>query len=186
MSEDLQAGDLLVSPPSIIDSRFEKTVLFLTHHGEVGSLALCVNRPTDHKINDILKELDLKLDKNFPLYWGGPVNSSTIWMLHSNEWHIDTTIPINDHWSLTSHISMFHHLSDSDEPKKFRVFFGQASWGPGQLMGELEGDPPWSKNHSWLTVKNPNPSWMMDTNAKNLWIEATQICGEQAVEKWLI
>jgi putative transcriptional regulator len=183
---DLQAGDLLVSPPAMIDSRFEKTVLLLTHHGEVGSLALCVNRLTEHKVNDILKELDLKLEKNFPLYWGGPVNPSTIWMLHSKEWRVNTTISINENWSLTSHVTMFHRLKDDDVPKKFRIFFGQASWSPGQLRGELEGDPPWNKSHSWLIVKNPNPIWLMDTSAKNLWIEATQTCGEQAVEKWLV
>lgn len=185
MTLNLESGDLLVAPPSIVDSRFEKTVLFLTHQGDLGSLALCLNRQTEHRINDVLKELDLELENNFPLFWGGPVSSNTIWMLHSKDWQTETTIEVNDHWSVTSHVSMFHHLSDNDVPKHFRVFFGQASWGPGQLLGEIEGDPPWSKNHSWLVVNQPNPKWMIDTNPKNLWIESTQICGEQTVEKWL-
>jgi len=182
---ELASGDLLVSPPTIVDSRFEKTVLLLTHNTEAGSLALCVNRPTEHKINDIIKELNLKLEDNFPLYWGGPVNPNTIWMLHSKDWQVESTLEVNEKWSLTSHASMFHHLADGDIPKRFRVCFGQSSWGPGQLRGELEGDPPWSKNHSWLVVKQPDAKWLMETPTKNLWIESTTICGEQTVESWL-
>ena len=185
MSADLNCGDLLVAPPTIIDSRFEKTVLLLTHNIEAGSLALCLNKQSEYKVNDILKEVNLQLEKNLPLFWGGPVSQNTVWMLHSKEWAIETTIDIDENWSLTSHVSMFHHLADGDEPAKFRIFFGQASWGPGQLRGELEGDPPWNKNHSWLTVKKPDVDWLLDTNPKNLWIESTQICGEQAVDKWL-
>lgn len=185
MTLDLESGDLLVAPPTIVDSRFEKTVLLLTHHGDIGSLALCLNKPTDHKINEVLKELDLKLEDNFQLFWGGPVSSNTIWMLHSKDWQVETTIEINEKWNVTSHVSMFHHLVDGDRPSKFRVFFGQTSWGPGQLLGEIEGDPPWSRNHSWLLVKQPRYDWMIDTNPKNLWIESTTICGEQTVEKWL-
>ena len=185
MIDELEPGDLLVAPPTIVDSRFSKTVLLLTHYSEIGALALCVNRSTEHKINEILKELDIQLDNNIPLFWGGPVSPNTIWMLHSKDWKVETTIEINDDWNLTSHVSMFHHLADGDTPNHYRVFFGQASWGPGQLMGELEGDPPWSKQHSWLTVHNPKPDWLIQTEPRNLWIESTQICGEQAVDKWL-
>lgn len=185
MLTNLTPGDLLVAPPSIIDSRFEKTVLFLTHHNEIGSLAFCLNKITDHKINDILKEINVELPNNFNLFWGGPVNSSTIWMLHSSEWYLDTTMNINDHWSLTSHMSMFHHLADGDIPKKFRVFFGQSTWGIGQLQGEIEGDPPWNKNYSWLTVNRPNSKWLLTVDPELLWIESTQLCAEQAVDAWL-
>lgn len=185
MTFELEPGDLLVAPPEIVDSRFEKSVLLLTHNSDVGSLAICLNKPTDHKINQILKEISLELETNVPLYWGGPVSPNTIWMIHSKEWRAETTIDVNEYWSMTSHVSMFHHLADGDHPERYRVFFGQASWGPGQLRGELEGDPPWTKKHSWLTVKQPTPNFIIQTNAKNLWIESTTLCGEQAIEKWL-
>lgn len=184
LSEPLP-GDLLVAPPAMVDSRFEKTVLFLTHNNDVGSLAFCLNKQTDHTVNYILKEINIQLENNIPLFWGGPVNQNTIWMLHSKDWKIENTIDINKDWSLTSHVSMFHCLADGDEPEKFRVFFGQSSWGPGQLRGELEGDPPWSKNHSWLVVKKPNSDWLLQTSPKNLWISSTTLCGEQAIETWL-
>jgi putative transcriptional regulator len=185
MEQGIEPGDLLISPPNINDSRFEKTVLLVTHKAQAGSLALCLNRPSHHKVNEILKDVDLKLSNNFGLYWGGPVAQNTVWMLHDSKWNIDATLNINDNWAITSHSSMFHHLADGDYPEYFRCFFGQASWAPGQLEGELMGDPPWSKSHSWLMAKNPEPSWILNTNPKILWMESTQISGEQAIDRWM-
>lgn len=182
---EIESGDLLIAPPQIEDPRFEKTVLLVTHETIYGSMALCLNRPTNHKINEVLKEIGLKLPNDYTLYWGGPVNQNTVWMLHDSAWSVDTTVEIDDSWSMTSHTSMFHHLADGDFPERFRFFFGQASWAPGQLEGELVGDPPWNKTNSWLTVRRPDPDWLLETNFKNLWLESTQISSEQAIDRWM-
>ena len=55
----IEKGDLLISPPNISDSRFDKTVLLVTRSTNQGSLALCLNRPTSHLINDVLKEVNI-------------------------------------------------------------------------------------------------------------------------------
>ena len=159
-------GDLLIAPPNMSDSRFDKTVLLVTRNTNQGSLALCLNRPTSHSINS-------------------PVGINTVWMLHHSDWKMDSTQRINDEWSITSNVGMFHHLADNDYPARFRIFFGQSSWGPGQLEGEILGDPPWNKHHSWLTLKTPDPVWLFETNNKEMWIESTQLCGEQATDSWM-
>jgi putative transcriptional regulator len=181
----IEKGDLLISPPTISDSRFEKTVLLVTRNTAQGSLAFCLNRPTQYKINDVLKEIDIELSQNLNLHWGGPVAQNTVWMLHDSNWKIESTARINSDWSMTSSTAMFHHLADNDYPERFKIFFGQSSWGPGQLEGELLGDPPWSINHSWLTLKQPDPIWLSEINAKEMWIESTQLCGEQATDSWM-
>ena len=107
MVPTLNAGDLLVAPPAIIDSRFDKTVLFLTHYNSRGAFALCLNRLSDHTVNDILEPLDIHLTEDWPLYWGGPVQPNTIWMLHDPVWSVENTLPVNEHWSVTSHSQMF-------------------------------------------------------------------------------
>ena len=181
----IEKGDLLISPPNISDSRFDKAVLLVTRNTNQGSLALCINRPTHHLVNDVLKDINIELQQDFHLYWGGPVGQNTVWMLHDSDWKMDSTLRINREWSITSNVAMFHHLADNDYPDRFRIFFGQSSWGPGQLEGELLGDPPWSKQHSWLTLKAPDPIWLLETNSKEMWIEATQLCGEQATDSWM-
>lgn len=181
----LSAGDLLVAPPNILDQRFNKTVMMVTHHNPKGAFALCVNRQTDHTVNDILEPLDMNLVDNAPLYWGGPVNPNTIWMLHDKAWSIDTSLPIDDNWSVTSHTEMFEKMTNEGTPNKFRIFYGHAAWGPGQLDGELRGQEPWSQEHSWLIVKKPDPDWIMNMDIEHLWTSSCSISGQQAVESWL-
>ena len=61
------AGDLIVAPPNMPDPRFNKSVLFLTHYNTRGAYALCLNRPTDYTLNEIVKPLGLEFIDNQPL-----------------------------------------------------------------------------------------------------------------------
>jgi len=185
MSTMLEVGDILIAPPKISDSRFDKTELLVTHNTIYGSAAFCLNKPTHHYVNEIIKEIDLKLDHDFQLFWGGPVNQNTVWMLHDTGWQLDSSIELNSDWAMTSNTAMFSHLADGDFPNRFRFFFGQANWAPGQLEGEINGDPPWTRSHSWLILNNPDPDWLIKSSHKEIWIESTQICGEQAIDKWI-
>jgi putative transcriptional regulator len=178
-------SSLLIAPPGIPDSRFRKAVLLLTHDHDGGSFALCVNRPTQHTLQDVLEETGIESSMNFPVYWGGPMSPGTVWMLHSSEWDTEHTITINDEWSMTSNISMFHHLADGDCPQHFRIMFGYCSWAQGQLQAELRGLPPWSQKHSWLVADNPGPEWLLEAPVEELWEDAAQLSGQQAVASWL-
>ncbi len=181
----LVAGDLLVSPPNLPDPRFDRTVIFLTYNNSRGSFGLCMNRRSEHTVNEILKPLDIVLDQDQPLYWGGPVNPTTVWMLHDSDWSIDNTVPIDEHWSLTSSTSMFDKIGSEGYPKRFRIFFGHSSWAPGQLNRELQGEEPWHHEHSWLTVKDPDSLWLINCDPENLWTTSCSICSQQAVEGWM-
>lgn len=180
-----KSSDLLIAPPHIPDPRFRKTVLLLTHDHKGGSFALCVNKPTEHTLQDIVDELGIETNINFPLYWGGPVNQNTVWMLHSSEWECEYTVPINADWSMTSNISMFTHMADGDYPNQFRLMLGYCSWSPGQLKSELEGLPPWNHNSSWLIANNLGPEWLFEQPIDLLWENATTLSSHQAVNQWL-
>jgi len=178
-------GQLLIAPPRMTDPRFNQSVLLLTHHFDGGSFACCINKPTSFTLEDISRELNLDTTLHFPLYWGGPVQLNSIWMLHSPEWRIENTIPINDNWALTSHQAMFWHIADGDTPNYFRFLHGFCSWGPGQLEGELRGTPPWTPQSSWLVTEDPGPDWVLDKPEYELWETATEMCTSQAVDSWL-
>lgn len=182
-------GDLLISPANMVDPRFTKTVLLLTHNDDDGSFAFCLNRPSGYSIKDLLSEnedlSDLEINFNFPVYWGGPVNPQTLWLLHDTEWNMPKTIQVNRNWSMTSHVSMFHHIADGDIPKRFRIMFGYSGWGPNQLEAELEGHYPWKKQHSWLIAKNPDPEWLFDRPEDELWSQSIELSASQAVNEWL-
>lgn len=180
-----KSSDLLIAPPHIPDPRFRKSVLMLTHDHSAGSFAICVNKVTEYTLQDISEELGIDTGMNFPLYWGGPVNSSTVWMLHSSDWSCEQTVPVDQDWSITSNIEMFAHLADGDFPKHFRLFLGYCSWSKGQLRCELEGHPPWNHSNSWLIAKNLGPEWLFEHPVELLWENCTTLCSHQAVDSWL-
>lgn len=182
---EVNSTDLLIAPPGIPDPRFRDTVVVLTHNHDGGSFGLVINRPTRYTTQDILEEINPEISINFPIYWGGPVNSGTIWMLHSAEWTSEHTVEINEQWSMTSNLSMFHRLNEGDVPDHFRLMAGFASWAPDQLESEIIGEPPWNQRHSWLLAKNPGPEWLFEQPVDLLWQNATTLSSHQAVDSWL-
>jgi putative transcriptional regulator len=181
----IDSSDLLIAPPHIPDPRFRKTVLMLTHDHRGGSFALCVNRPTEHSLQDIIGELGIDTNLNFPLYWGGPVNPTTVWMLHDSGWECEHTVPVNDEWSMTSNVEMFRDLAHGNYPKHFRLMLGYCSWSKNQLQSEIDGMPPWSHKNSWLIAKNLGPEWLFEQPVELLWENCTTLCSHQAVDQWL-
>lgn len=184
---DLNSGDALIAPANMVDMRFDKTVMLITQVNDTGHMALCLNRPTEYSLQDLLdkEEIGVGQKLDYLLYWGGPVNQNTIWMLHDPDWSVKNTLDVNERWSMTSHVSMFKRLAENDLPKWFRFFFGFAAWGPTQLELEIQGQHPWRKEHSWLIAKDIDPQWMVDTAEDDLWQEAIQLSANQAVEQWL-
>jgi putative transcriptional regulator len=167
------------------DTRFHHSVLFLTQHTARTSFALAINRPTEHRVNEILEPLSLEFEENPLMYWGGPVSPSTVWMLHDSDWQSQGTAPVTDQWSITSHAQMFTNIQQLGWPQRYRLMFGHCGWGPGQLAAELEGREPWSHRSSWLVLHQPDPDWLVNGPVDELWRQATAFCGQQTVDTWM-
>lgn len=186
MSYTLNPGDLLVAPPSTPDIRFKDAVLLVTDHDAKGSIALCLNRETEFMVNDLITPLNVEVPWNPKLHWGGPVCQDYSFMLHSPDWELAPyTRTLTKDWSVTQHWSMFVHLSDSDEPQHWRIFAGCAVWAPGQLNRELSGQAPWSPQHSWLIVNNPDPSVLFEIDIEDYYTWACNQAAAQTVSHWM-
>lgn len=185
MTVKVRAGDLLIAPPTMPDPRFEHGVMLVTHHNSRGAFALCVNRQTEHTLKDILEPIDITMDRDVPLYWGGPVGTNTVWMLHDPQWSVDNTMRIDDNWAITSHLHMFNKMSQGDWPSRFRIMFGHASWQAGQLEAELEGREPWDHKSSWLVAHRPDPEWLINYDPEELWTSSCSLCSQQTVDSWM-
>ena len=183
----VSATDLLIAPPNLPDPKFRNTVLMVTHDTDNGSFALCVNKPTDYVLPDVLLDSDVEVFNmpNLPIYWGGPVSPRSLWMMHSAEWQTKGTVLIDDTWAMTSSEEMFHNLADGDCPQHFRIVMGYCAWAEGQLKQELNGISPWRREHAWLVAQNLGPEWLFDQNPDDLWAAATTLCSHQAVDSWL-
>jgi putative transcriptional regulator len=185
MAVSIGEGDLLIAPPNMLDPRFSNTVILISRHDPDSSLGLCLNKPTEHNLSDVLKFMDLDLDRDPVVYWGGPVAQSTLWMLHDSSWRVENTMDIDDQWSMTSHHEMFNFISQNCWPDRYRLFLGHAGWAPGQLEGELLGYEPWNPNHSWLIAHDPEPDWLLGCDPKEMWSMACSFCSQQTVDGWM-
>lgn len=182
---DLQQGDCIIAPPKMTDSRFSKSVIMLTRLGDHGSQGFVINRPTDHGVNTLIEDTGLTLDENYCLHWGGPVNVNTVWMLHDPSWQLEQTMQINDCWSMTSHRNMFDALKLGHRPQRFRIFYGFAAWGMDQLENEIQGEYPWSRDSSWLILRNPDQHWISERDGEEQWTDSITFSTNQTVSGWL-
>lgn len=178
-------GDLLIAPPAMQDPRFRNSVLLITQDTNQGTQALCINKPAGHMINDIIQALDLQLEEDRPMFWGGPMGLNTVWMLHEAGWTADNTMPINDRWSMTSSMNMFNEVAQGNSPKWYRVMIGLSTWAPGQLEMELEGQGPFNIESSWLVAEAPGPEELFTQPPRDLWRNSCDLAGSQAVSHWL-
>lgn len=188
MTVKIETTDLLIAPPNMPDPRFRDSVIMISYFADTGAHGLCVNKPSGHTLDEIISDNnDLNTDAvpRLPIYWGGPVNQNSIWMLHSTDWRCDKTALISPSWALTSSSKMFERLCLGDYPKQFRLFIGYASWAPGQLDHELEGVGPWTKENSWLTAHNLGPEWLFEQDVDTLWASVVTLSCHQAVDSWL-
>lgn len=185
MRIEIDPTDILVAPPSLDDERFSESVILLINHKEkLGSIGLCVNRPLFVTLEDVIE--DKRISEEFleeGIFWGGPVQEETLWILHSSDWEIDNTIEINDEWSISSHEDMFAELTPSNRPTVMRLFMGYCSWEPGQLLAEITGTPPFEKRDSWLTINSKSPEEVLSAELEDMWQEACEIACAQAVDK---
>ena len=185
MSVKASSGSLLIAPPKFPAGCFTETVHLVTHHTNGGTFALCMNQPTNLSLQNILVDLDIAATINFPMYWGGPVDPSSVWMLHDSEWGCGGTIQFHQEWAMTSNKEMLYMLADGHVPTHFRLMFGFCSWGRGQLEAEIAGVSPWTPATSWLVADDPDQTWLMEEPIDELWHSATALCATQAINKWI-
>ena len=76
---------------------------------------------------------------NIPVFWGGPVETKKIFILHSKEYQSDST---NNYGSISisNDYDILFDIAKNKGPEKSLVILGYSGWGDGQLEGEMERD----------------------------------------------
>lgn len=140
---------LLIAMPTIMDPRFEKTVIFMVKHSEQGAMGLVINKLADSiDFTELLAQLDIdteSVENEVPIHAGGPVETGLGFVLHSNEYQQSQTIDIDGVFSLTTSVDILKAIAQGDGPNKSIFALGYASWAPGQLDQEIQ-------SNGWLHV----------------------------------
>ena len=152
-SEITLSGQLLVAMPHMEDPRFARTVVYICAHSDDGAMGLVVNRLIDNmQFDTLLDHIGLEggaPQQNFPIHFGGPVESSRGFVLHSADFIQESTLLIDDDIALTATTEMLRAIADGEGPERCVLALGYAGWGAGQLDEEIQ-------DNGWLLVPADN------------------------------
>jgi len=157
----------LISMPHLVDSFFNKSIIFICEHNDEGAMGVIINKKLSKKKKSlILNETGLdKLKPNPGIYFGGPVQMNRGLILHSCDYMNGDSQIVTKNISITSNEEIIKDLSNGKGPDKFRLTFGYAGWDNNQLEREFE-------NGDWLLLP-ANIGFIFDTDDNKKWNEAT-------------
>jgi putative transcriptional regulator len=156
--ETLSPPYLLLATPSLRDPNFERTVVFLLAHADVGTLGVVLNRPSVTPVAQMLPAWAAVATTPDLLFLGGPVNVDHVIGLidgpaepgaHDGGPLLGSVTPVD--------------LNETPEalprpPRATRLFAGSAGWGPRQLEGELDEGAWWVLDATVADVFTPDPA----------------------------
>ncbi|WP_367133906.1 YqgE/AlgH family protein [Saccharothrix sp. HUAS TT1] len=146
---EVEPGSLLVAAPSLTDSNFRRTVVYVIDHRHEGSLGVVLNRPSEVAVHDVLPAWGPHVSRPQAVYIGGPVEQKTALCLAALRTGEDLS-SLEGVVGVHGPVALVDLDADPDvlvaKVRGMRVFAGYSGWGEGQLDGEVSrGD--------WIVVK---------------------------------
>ena len=142
------SNQFLIAMPSMTESGFAGTVIYVCEHTPRGALGLVINRPTDLTLGTLFERIDLKLEiapiKDSPVFFGGPVQTDRGFVLHAPTGEYSSSMQVGS-LTLTTSRDILQAVADGDGPQQMLVTLGYAGWAAGQLEAEMA-------ENAWLTV----------------------------------
>lgn len=139
---------LLIAMPSLTESFFSKSVVYVCAHGAAGAMGIVINQKLpDVMFGDLLSQLQLPQSR-LPepvVHFGGPVETGRGFVLHTQDFMREDTVRIDDGICITGTIDILKAMAEGRGPQRSIFALGYAGWGPGQLEAEMQAN-------SWLTA----------------------------------
>ncbi|MBL27333.1 MAG: YqgE/AlgH family protein [Rhodospirillaceae bacterium] len=142
-------GQLLIAMPQMSDPRFARTVIYMCAHSADGAMGLVINKPIGSlTFAELMDQMGIELgeiDDQIRVHFGGPVESSRGFVLHTTDYVQESTLVVNEEFALTATVDVLKSIADGSGPSKSILALGYAGWSPGQLDGEIQAN-------GWLNV----------------------------------
>lgn len=141
----------LLAMPSLVDSVFTRSVIYLCAHDQDGAMGLVLNNPASFRLDQVFEKLDLTINvsciANNTVLCGGPVSKEQGFVLHdgSAQWRGSKRLTSSIVMSPGRDILEAIAEGSEEAPKDYQVVFGYAGWGAGQLEEEIA-------DNSWLAM----------------------------------
>ncbi|WP_411033135.1 YqgE/AlgH family protein [Shinella sp. BYT-45] len=172
-------GQFLIAMPGMADANFARTVVYICAHSDDGAMGFVINRPQQLSFSDVLLHLDLLGEDevirlpgstlDFPIRCGGPVESGRGFVLHSDDYMSESSIPVSDDICLTATLDIVRAISRGRGPQRGMMMLGYAGWGAGQIEHEIGAN-------GWLTCP-AQEELIFDTNLDSKYDRALALMG---------
>ncbi|HPF97124.1 MAG: YqgE/AlgH family protein [Flavobacteriaceae bacterium] len=156
-------GDLLIAEPSILgDVSFNRSIILLADHNEMGSIGFILNKPLQYTINELVPEIEAE----FKIYNGGPVEQDNLYFIHTVPEIIPDSIEISYgiYWggdfNKVVQLIAENKITEND----IRFFLGYSGWDANQLEEEL-------KINSWIVAENIYKNALVGKDYQTFWKE---------------
>ena len=144
----------LIAMPGMKDERFARSVIYVCAHSEEGAMGLIINQVQQLLFPDLLVQLGIMDEtqairlppraRDLVIRHGGPVDRSRGFVLHSDDYMVESSMPVSDQVCLTATVDILRAISAGTGPRHALMALGYSGWGAGQLEHEIA-------DNGWLT-----------------------------------
>jgi putative transcriptional regulator len=174
---NLALGKILVSHPNLDSGIFSKSVILLTEHHNAGSVGFILNKPCNIDLGKLMSDRGIAWHSGDALYTGGPLNTSSLVMIHTDDFNSQSTMHLPGGFAVSGDELMIEKIVMGNRPNAFRFFTGVCSWAPGQLMNEIQ------HNKSWLTA-TPNDAMLFNSTGLKQWRRALNLVASETTAQY--
>lgn len=137
-------GTVLIAPPQLKDD-FAKSLIVICGHDNNGAVGITINKTIPSLyLDDLLEQLDISMHDSFPkrvpIFAGGESDMGRGFVLHSNDYWHEQTIPVTETISLTATLDVLNKIGGGKSPSKNLLALGYVNWEKGELEKELRQD----------------------------------------------
>jgi putative transcriptional regulator len=169
-------GQLLIAMPTMLDPRFERTVIYICAHSADGAMGLVVNKLVGSlTFPDLLEQLGIdgpEAREDIRVHFGGPVETGRGFVLHSAEYLQESSLRVDDAMALTATVDILRDMANGAGPRQALLALGYAGWGPGQLDMEIQ-------KNGWLHAP-ADERLVFDAGLEDKWERAIRKLGFDA------
>jgi putative transcriptional regulator len=144
----------LIAMPGMRDDRFARSVIYVCAHSEEGAMGIIINQAQQLRFPDLLVQLGIVDEKqairlpaparDLLVRNGGPVDRSRGFVLHSDDYVVESSLPVSEDICLTATVDILRAISAGSGPRQALMALGYSGWGAGQLEQEIV-------ENGWLT-----------------------------------
>jgi len=141
------ANHLLIAMPSLTESTFERSVIYVCEHHVQGTVGIIINRPMKFPLGLVFDQLQIESISqeitDRPLLFGGPVQPERGFVIHRPMGSWRSSLTLGDDVTVTTSNDIIRAIAANTGPKEVLVALGYAGWTENQLEEEV-------LNNQWL------------------------------------